>query len=503
MENQIPKQKKRIIFIHIVNLGLLGFFALAAIKVSLLGSLVSIPFLLYLFVAFQKKIYFKKFLGFSWFLIILYLVIFYLLDALDLYLLDPSLEKAITFSSLLLPITALLTCFFLDISRHFRNHKEKNKKNIILKIFILLFSGILLSILFVTISPNKKVGYHKYLGSFYYGQGYDWKFGSYQKIKITKADKKTFQVIKDPYAKDKNFVYYKGRIIKRADPNRFIIFSDNNNYAKDKYLVYYQGEKIENSDVATFNVFEKNPSYATDKSFVYYKGKKIDGSDGKSLVEINDNYLKDKNLVYHQTGFLNIVSGAEPASFVALKNNYGKDNNNAYNRADLIVKNIDSETFEILGDGRHYAKDKNFVYSLSNCDHNCKLIESADPTSFMVIGNGYAKDKDFVYYYGKFISVDTESFEILEAGYTEDKDFIYYERSPIENGGDPQSFKVLDEYWPYAKDKNFVYYGEKIIRDADIKSFEVIERTTRAKDKNHVYEFGKIIEGADPETFKP
>lgn len=73
---------------------------------------------------------------------------------------------------------------------------------------------------------------------------------------------------------------------------------------------------------------------------------------------------------------------------------------------------------------------------------------------------------------------------------------------------DFDTFEELGFFSPYGKDKNNIYYGEKIIENADLKTFEIIKNSSKyiksqyAYDKNTVYFYGKEIKGSDPKTFE-
>lgn len=73
---------------------------------------------------------------------------------------------------------------------------------------------------------------------------------------------------------------------------------------------------------------------------------------------------------------------------------------------------------------------------------------------------------------------------------------------------DYNTFKEFEPFSPYAKDKKNVYYGEKILKNADVKTFGIIKSSSEniiseyAYDKNTVYLYGKEINGSDPKTFE-
>lgn len=71
---------------------------------------------------------------------------------------------------------------------------------------------------------------------------------------------------------------------------------------------------------------------------------------------------------------------------------------------------------------------------------------------------------------------------------------------------DPASFVIFGRnsahtHSRWAKDKSTVYFGNKILRDADVKSFQVLDYSW-GKDKKRVYYMGKPFEGADAGTFR-
>ncbi|MGB3922027.1 MAG: DKNYY domain-containing protein [Minisyncoccia bacterium] len=151
-----------------------------------------------------------------------------------------------------------------------------------------------------------------------------------------------------PYAKDKNNIYYAcGEILKDADPNSFIDFTDG--YAKDKLTVWYLGELIEGADSATFqplttkyyhNGYYWGDFYAKDKSNVYVGGHVLGDLDPATLVivegwlledQVFTIYLKDKNYVYAAAGYK--VTGVNPTD--CTPETFSKCKNDDYQRYNL------------------------------------------------------------------------------------------------------------------------------------------------------------------------
>lgn len=100
----------------------------------------------------------------------------------------------------------------------------------------------------------------------------------------------------------------------------------------------------------------------------------------------------------------------------------------------------DNQSFKILKKGE-FATDKNNAYFLDS------KIKNAEPSSFIVLGNGYSADKNNV-----FFEFDT----VIEAN--------------------PKTFKLLD--FPYAKDDKKVYCGTLPLLTSDIDGFAVVKSGT-------------------------
>lgn len=78
------------------------------------------------------------------------------------------------------------------------------------------------------------------------------------------------------YAKDKNGIYYAGKLIYVSDKDTFVA-PWKSEYAKDKYKVYYAGEVIVEADVSSFEVIKDEKNFeAKDKNHKYYRGKIVE-----------------------------------------------------------------------------------------------------------------------------------------------------------------------------------------------------------------------------------
>lgn len=125
--------------------------------------------------------------------------------------------------------------------------------------------------------------------------------------------------------------------------------------------------------------------------------------------------------------------------------NYRKDENHVYYGTDEIP-NSDPNTFEIIDE--KFTRDKAQVYS------GGKIIDDADPITFVRLGtSGYAKDSKNV-----FAEVGCGG-----SGYS-----IVFCFRKVE-GADPRTFRFNSINMPV--DKNHVFYGDKIIPEADPGTF--------------------------------
>ncbi len=179
---------------------------------------------------------------------------------------------------------------------------------------------------------------------------------------------------------------------------------------------------------------------------------------------VDESYqISSTKVFYRGTELVN----ADPKSFRRLGKTYYRDGSKVYFK-DRIVPNVDLETFDAT---HYYARDKNHVYFLD------KIIVGADPTWFG-LPDSTGKVQKFNYYYlsdgneiyvednfKKFTrieNVDLKSFELLKPINTPEKYFVMC----------------------WAKDKNYVFNHEKIIKNADPATVVLIDQY-HAKDKDH------------------
>ena len=96
---------------------------------------------------------------------------------------------------------------------------------------------------------------------------------------LPEADLSTFIILSgsifetEPFAIDKNNVYYLGKVIPGADPSTFRVFGGGS-YSADARGAYWEGAPIPEADVATFVVVDNDASLtlAKDKNYNYCSG---------------------------------------------------------------------------------------------------------------------------------------------------------------------------------------------------------------------------------------
>jgi hypothetical protein len=231
---------------------------------------------------------------------------------------------------------------------------------------------------------------------------------------IEGADAKTFQVLNENYAKDKDRVYYgdtyrKGqeyyaikhsrvKVLDRADPATFRYL--NYDYARDKSSVFYEGVAFAIKDIGTFELIDR--AYARDRVTGYYHQRPIPGSDGASFVVLGSSYSRDARQVFYSTL---VPRGTDPI------------------RRSTPIKGALPESFKVLD------------------------------------SDGYAADASQAYYQGEVLTKDAATFKRLELGYAKTGTVVYFEGKPVA-GADAASFEMMLERIAEgvdARDRNATY----------------------------------------------
>lgn len=297
-------------------------------------------------------------------------------------------------------------------------------------------------------------------------------------------------------------------------------------------------EKIQNNSAVNSNgyarVNSRNCTPAPIKYFlgdfssngceIFYNNGAVNGADAGTFEIILGGYAKDKNWVYLGRDKIS----DRPNSFKILDGfYYAKDEANVYYEGNLLV--ADPKTFKV--DEQYpdlYGRDQDHIWREDD------LIEGADLASFKIIDGFYSKDKNFVYHsdqkirstkeklsevlpydeqtsQNEMISADPATFKVLGPAYSADKNYIYYGSSLLRNA-DRRGFEDLtkDEggsgiyvVGAYGKDGRKVFRGDYMLTNADSKTFEVLSSSYQ-RDKNNLYHYGRAVAypDLDPPSFQ-
>lgn len=165
--------------------------------------------------------------------------------------------------------------------------------------------------------------------------------------------------------------------------------------------------------------------------------------------------------IHHVYYLGEILKGADPASFVNINDECWKDNSTVYWQG-LVVKGADPRTFVPLKNG--WFKDARQGYSGFAFPMHVR-----DLTSFEPIADEWARDSKA--YYASY-TANTMQGEVVGADYS--------------------TFRILKG--SYARDRKHIYWGTRVIENADLGSFKVGGGLNlQAKDRFRYYEFGKPV----------
>lgn len=206
----------------------------------------------------------------------------------------------------------------------------------------------------------------------------------------------------------------------------------------------------------------------------------LDEADAESFVAINDNFGKDKNHVYY---YARIIPKADPATFTYLASAYSKDKNRGYSGDELIsndgahfniVPNPNETATSVSAEGIPFAHDSQRVYK------DTYIIEGADPATFTMVSM----------FNGIYLTYDRRR--------------VYFHEQPLA-GADGATFRKVSDFhfitkegaWGLALGRDTHW---EPMADVDLATFTGLGKD-RARDKNHVYSGNVILKNADPETF--
>lgn len=242
-----------------------------------------------------------------------------------------------------------------------------------------------------------------------------------------------------------------------------------------------QGEKL----AKVYNGNDEKALYWTDGEVVYFRGDKIKDADIDSFEQFPGYWAKDKNFCYSGSTKL---KDADCFTFEVLNYTYAKDKNNVWTLVGRISE-ADAKTFAVCDSGR-----KSLGITFELLDNN--KYERRE----CFVPYGFGKDVNNVFYYdsqGKTKVVKkaiSSCFESLNDGYFGYDDKSVFCGKNVLSKANPKTWKKLEDKYFYSKDQNRIYYFNRLIKDADAESFEIVtvpsifeDPHQYAKDKNFFY----------------
>lgn len=322
------------------------------------------------------------------------------------------------------------------------------------------------------------VGYHvDWSGVKYYYKENGHEQFTWNTRKLKGVDKSTFMSFGIYYAKDNHQVYFKGKVIEGADPIGFEhkLFDDFR-FSKDAQNVYYEDTKI-SEDAAHFE--QINKFFFKDRFSVY-----------KLVQKVKPKYLGESDIIR--------IADANPHAFKLIPEVGGlwQDDKSVYFRTNLVKGAVPGNLKKMDGcwtDG-------------SGVFHHEKILEGANLHTFRTLQYPYFTDGKKVYYESNLIEgANPETFQFIPktSEYAKDDDQVFFLSNALPKADVMTIEKISYRHW---KDKNRVFYEDKILLDANPNTFSLLMGSHKrvsdfGKDDRFVYYKNKKLESADPATF--
>jgi hypothetical protein len=325
------------------------------------------------------------------------------------------------------------------------------------------------------IDSEKSNSYFIKNNNIYYSQNGNWIAFGYNKCD---ADLETFEILTNSIAKDSKSIYFGYHKQNQVDFSTFRI--DSNGIPKDKNYVYendifkLKPVEIKDIDVESFEYLQESKSsmhsWTKDKNNYYFNGIKLN-ADYRSLKFINNDFFYDKEYLYSDLNDWKIITVSE------IKNPPKKINEK------YILSN---DTFYYVG-----KDEKNRISLISKKIENYKKFSSISKNVILIDTTIYTYGTKFEPLNSKTlekVKVDFKTFKTLSKDYFEselsfnyysDKNNVYFNNFIVKEAN-PKTFQVLD--LGFSKDDKFVFYNANILKGVDSKSFRKVEENVVWKD---------------------
>lgn len=380
---------------------------------------------------------------------------------------------------------------------------------------------------------------------------------------IGEADSATFQDLGASYAKDDKHIYFKGRVVSKADHDSFQVVAKSEDemsldfLAEDKNSIFVEDKVLSVSKRDLFIEFYSFPSLrflngesGYDSSWAVFDNKLyyyfldtygathsyislLEGVQPDKVRLLNDiqsqpsGYITDGNEIYFAD---KKVAGADLDSF-SIHEGYARDRKSVY-KAGVRLKDADPKTY-VVDEDTIYSHDAHHVY------YQDKLIEGADLATFQRVDNSYdySRDKDHVYYRGVRIpaanpEMFTEAGSVCRYGsyaiFGKDNDSVFRNGERVKEL-DPKTLEIVDEQFVRDTDTILRCGTELVTRietnvptsstgEAKTKenTYREIGNNYETDDQGHYYYFGyekdgtgkyvmaeRLVPDVDDKTFAP
>ncbi len=379
------------------------------------------------------------------------------------------------------------------------------------------------------IDKNKSNSYYRTkTGKIVYSMNGNWiETGTY---KVLGVDKKTFSVINENYAKDKNNVYYKDKKINNVDVKTFEAILED--YGKDKEHVFSGSDIMDGISPVGMRVINKENmqvmTYFENKDGIFYLNEKLPvesedrnkfrilnltlTTDGKNIFweDIKLPVKAEKNLKYGVSN-RGITSFFNGTSYYEIQNmEYSINLKNKIQTKEVVLKSKDGKSYKLIEYRNVNSVESRYPWTVINKKYITLINNNKDELVNEAVSSCHID--------GDYLFVDNKIFYAVLNKNNENK-ITKIDINTIQN----DNFQVLNLKEKnslgesinkdYAKDGKYVYYQGKIIDGADVKTIELPpvygydEESKKdykydIKDKNSYYRLGEKIDKKYAENYK-
>lgn len=160
----------------------------------------------------------------------------------------------------------------------------------------------------------------------------------------------------------------------------------------------------------------------------------------------------------------------------------------------------DFDSFEVYENNDFMARDKDNIYFAWT------KLAKVDRNSFEEVGDSYWKDKNHAYFVNEtsikpLKGLDSKNFNFLGESFAFDNSFAYCDGRVMKSCTNPTTLKLIPNGGSYARDVNNIYFGGAVLKNADIKTWKLLENGF-SRDEKSVFFLAKKLPKVDIETWE-